>query len=257
MSPATPEKGGHSESDRAREIMAEGLRRPVRVDGENYNRIAAPGTTGTTPVRREDETPAVKSPAVRGFDSVEAARAYQLQAQASAREARDKAELVARIARLEANLLGYSTVQSGGGGGGGGPTDLQVRKVDATHVRVTNGTVSLSLVPAIGSGTVASDPPATLEVTASGWIVLVTTWPDDYLPRNLPLTAEFVFEAGDPDSGYTPASPDTRTQSRLPHGRVWVESGAITKVATTPMGSTIVNRQIYDEFFFEFVYITI
>lgn len=151
------------------------------------------------------------------------------------------------------DLLSLSTlIRTAPTGGGAAPvTDHPLKVKDATasgtvQVVVVPGTASY-VVPTIGGTPITAGTPPTLTITASGFVVMKTTWESDFLPRSVPLTVEFVFEAGDPDAPYTPAFPDTTTAASLAHARVWVAGGAITNILTSPSGNIVLGRSVYDD----------
>lgn len=124
----------------------------------------------------------------------------------------------------------------------------------AAAVTVVDGTVS-RMIPTLGGVAITASPKPALGVTASGFVVLVTTWQSDFIPRSYPLSAEFIFVAGDPEGEYVFA--DTLTESRMVHARVWatVDGAKVTinKLLTTPGGNITVLRNSYNATTHEFV----
>lgn len=159
--------------------------------------------------------------------------------------------LAARLDRLEAAGTGYSMLLQGGGGGASKLQLVDASSGGTLKVGVTVGTVSHD-VPTMAGSPLTATPAPTLTITQSGFVVLVTTWTDDHVPRSRPLTRAFVFEAGNPDADYVPPSADTRTSSRMAHGRVWVTDGKIVRLETGPSGSLVVVRTPFTADYVEF-----
>lgn len=126
------------------------------------------------------------------------------------------------------------------------PASTTVNGVTTLKVRVSPGTVYVSVAPTIGGTSIFATPAPTLATTESGFVVLRATWPDDFVPRCSPSSVVVEFEAGDPDADYVPPVDDTRTSSRMAIGRVWVADGAITRVFSELTRNVVMERQIYN-----------
>lgn len=113
-------------------------------------------------------------------------------------------------------------------------------------VRVLPGTVYVSIAPTVGGVSILAEPPPTISTAQSGFLVMRSTWPDDFVPRCVPLSVVIEFEPGDPSASYSPPNADTRTSARMVFGRVWVADGKITKLFSELSRNVVMERQIYD-----------
>lgn len=154
---------------------------------------------------------------------------------------------------------GY-TIEAERRAGGGGSSAHPLKVIGATKegaaaaVTVVDGTVS-RVIPQIDGVAITATPKPALEVTGNGFVVLITTWANDYIPRSAPVTADFVFIEGDPNGDY--AFTETLTESRMAHARVWTTGSgstlSISKILTTPGGNITVLRNSYNPTEVEFV----
>ena len=155
--------------------------------------------------------------------------------------------LDARLARLEGASLGYRNLLQAGGGGAAERTPLMT--VDASEesvasVRVIPGWVSYAVMPTIGGVSLNAAAPPKLPVSGDGFVVLKCTWFSDFVPRHIPLSAEIIFEAGDPAQSYPDAESDTQTASKLMIAAVWSDGSVVSKIQTVPSGTVVVERQV-------------
>lgn len=113
-------------------------------------------------------------------------------------------------------------------------------------VRVLPGTVYVSIAPTVGGVSILAEPPPTIPTEQSGFLVMRSTWPDDFVPRCVPLSVVIEFEPGDPSASYSPPHADTRTSARMVFGRVWVADGRIVRLFSELSRNVVMERQIYD-----------
>lgn len=113
-------------------------------------------------------------------------------------------------------------------------------------VRVLPGTVYVSIAPTVGGVSILAEPPPTIPTEQSGFLVMRSTWPDDFVPRCVPLSVVIEFEPGDPSASYSPPHADTRTSARMVFGRVWVADGRLVRLFSELSRNVVMERQIYD-----------
>lgn len=132
---------------------------------------------------------------------------------------------------------------------------LATKEGAAAAVTVVDGTVS-GQVPTIDGQPITATPKPALSITGSGYVLLRTTWDSDFIPRSQPLTAEFIFQSGNPDAYFPPPS-DSRTEAKMLHARIWAKTDggnvSITKILTVPGGNITVFRNSYSDSVHEFV----
>lgn len=123
---------------------------------------------------------------------------------------------------------------------------LDASDANGPKVRVLPGTVYVSVAPTVGGVSILAEPPPTISTEQSGFLVMRSTWPDDFVPRCVPLSVVIEFEPGDPSASYSPPNADTRASARMAFGRVWVADGKITKLFSELSRNVVMERQIYD-----------